>query len=262
VEIVRAIYDAFARRDRDALMRHLDPLIRVYGRPFHPDASVYEGREGFLRFSETDWEAFEEVVYEPQDFVPSGSYVVVQIKQSGRGKSSAVGIEQRIVNVWKLRRGKCVELRIYSTMEEALEAVGHQEPAMSREDAGVRALAEKAFGALNSGDLDGFLGVATEDVEFTSLVAEVEGTTFRGHDGVRTWWETVRGAFADVRWEVLEVRRYGDRGVADVRMTGTLGGVPVNLMMWLAARVREDRVSWWSFFRTEREALQALGLRE
>ena len=114
---------------------------------------------------------------------------------------------------------------------------------MSREDVELRALAEKAFAALNSGDLDGFLAVATEDVEFTSLVAEVEGTTFRGHDGVRTWWETVRGAFADVSWEVLEVRRYGDGGVADVRMTGTLGGVPVNLMMWLAARVRERRVS-------------------
>ena len=133
---------------------------------------------------------------------------------------------------------------------------------MSPEDVEIRALAEQAFGALNSGDLEGFLAVATEDVEFTSLVAEVEGTTFRGHDGVRTWWETVRGAFADVRWEVVGVRRYGDGAVGDIRMTGTLGGVPVNLMMWLAARVREGRVSWWSFFRTEREALQALALRE
>lgn len=231
-------------------MGHLDPSIRAYGRPFHPDASVYEGREGFLRFSETDWEAFEEVAYEPQDFVPSGPYVVVQIKQSGRGRSSALGIEERIVNVWKLRRGKCVELRIYSTMEEAFENLE------------LRALAEQAFEALNSGDLEGFLALATEDVEFTSLVAEVEGTTFRGHDGVRTWWETVRGAFADVHWEVLDVRRYGDGAVGDVRMTGMLGGVPVNLMMWLAARVRESRVSWWSFFRTEREALEALGVRD
>ena len=249
VEIVRAIYDAFARRDRDALVRHLDPSIRVYGRPLHPDASIYEGREGFLRFSETDWEAFEEVVYEPQEFVPSGPYVVVEIKQSGKGKTSALGIEERIVNVWKLRRGKCVELRIYSTVEEAFENLE------------VRALAEMAFEALNSGDLEGFLALATEDVEFTSLVAEVEGTTFRGHDGVRTWWETVRGAFADVHWEVLEVRRYGDGAIGDVRMTGMLGGVPVNLMMWLAARLREGRVSWWSFFRTEREALEALGVR-
>jgi ketosteroid isomerase-like protein len=127
VEVVRAIYGAFARRDGDALVRHLDPSIRVYGRPFHPDALDYEGREGFLRFSETDWEAFEEVVYEPQDFLANGPYVVVPIKQSGRGKSSALGIEQRIVNVWKLRRGKCVELRIFSTIEEAFETVGQQE---------------------------------------------------------------------------------------------------------------------------------------
>jgi hypothetical protein len=49
---------------------------------------------------------------------------------------------------------------------------------MSQENVEFRAMAEAAFGALNSGDLDGFLAVATEDVEFTSLVAEVEGTTF------------------------------------------------------------------------------------
>jgi ketosteroid isomerase-like protein len=120
-------------------------------------------------------------------------------------------------------------------------------------------MAEAAFGALNAGDLDGFLAVAAEDVEFTSLVAEVEGTTFHGHDGVRTWWTTVRGAFGDVHWDVLEVRDAGDRGVAHVHMTGTLGGVPVNLTMWLAARLRGDRVTWWSFFRTEREAVEAAG---
>jgi ketosteroid isomerase-like protein len=124
VEVVRAIYRAFARRDREALVADLDPSIQVFARPFHPDASVYEGREGFMRFSETDWEAFEDVVYQPRDFLVNGPYVVVPIKQSGRGRSSALGIEEGIVNVWKLRRGKCVELRIFSTIEDALEAVG------------------------------------------------------------------------------------------------------------------------------------------
>jgi ketosteroid isomerase-like protein len=132
--------------------------------------------------------------------------------------------------------------------------------AMSQENEDLRAMAEAAFGALNSGKLDGFLALATEDVEFTSLVAEVEGTTFRGHDGVRTWWATVRGAFDNVRWELLKVRGYGSRGVAHVRMAGTLrSGQPDDV---LEARLREDRVSWWCFFRTEREALKAVGVRE
>jgi ketosteroid isomerase-like protein len=124
VEVVRAMYTAFARRDRATLLTHVDPAMRVYDRSAHPEASVYEGHEGFLRFAESDWDAFEEVTYEPQDFSDKGAYVVVPIKQRGRGKRSALSIEESIVNVWKLRDGKCVELRVYSTIGEALEAVG------------------------------------------------------------------------------------------------------------------------------------------
>ena len=133
---------------------------------------------------------------------------------------------------------------------------------MSQENVELSSLAEAAFGALNAGDLDGFMALAAEDVEFTSMVAEVEGMTFRGHDGIRAWWETVVEAFGDVRWEILEVRGPGDRGIAHVRMDGTLGGIPLNLTMWLAARIRAGRVAWWSWFRTEQEAVEAAGLGE
>ena len=133
---------------------------------------------------------------------------------------------------------------------------------MSQENVELRALAEAGYGVLNSDDLDGFLAFIAEDVEFTSMVAEAEGTTFRGHDGVRAWWETVRGAFQEVRWEVLAVRGSDDRGVTHFRMAGRLGGVPVEQTMWQAAELREGKLRWWKFFRTEREALEAVGLRE
>jgi ketosteroid isomerase-like protein len=123
VEVVRAIYAAFARRDEDELVSHLDPAVTIHDRPHHPEASVYEGWEGFLRFARTDWEAFDEVSYEPQDFVERNPYVIVPITQSGTGKGSTLGIEESIINVWKLYDGKCVELRIYSTMDEALSAI-------------------------------------------------------------------------------------------------------------------------------------------
>jgi ketosteroid isomerase-like protein len=123
VEAVKAIYAAFARHDEDGLVAHVDPSVTIHDRPEHPEASVYEGREGFLRFARTDWIAFDEVSYEPQEFIERGPYVIVPITQRGRGRGSAVGIEESIVNVWKLRGGKCVELRIYSTIDEALGAI-------------------------------------------------------------------------------------------------------------------------------------------
>jgi ketosteroid isomerase-like protein len=133
---------------------------------------------------------------------------------------------------------------------------------MSQENTELRALAEVGYGTLNSGDLDGFLALVAEDVEFTSMVAEAEGTIFRGHDGVRAWWDTVRGAFGDVRWELLGIRGSDERAVTNIRMTGTLGGVPVAQTMWQAVMVRDRKLRWWGFFRSEAEALEAAGLRE
>jgi ketosteroid isomerase-like protein len=122
----------------------------------------------------------------------------------------------------------------------------------------VRAMAE----ALNSGDLDAFLERTAEDVEFTSLVAEADGRTFRGHAGVRAWWETVLGAFRDPHWEVLDTRGSGDRAVVKSRLTATLADSEVEQTMWMAARLRDGKLGWWAFFRTEHEALEALGLTE
>ena len=126
----------------------------------------------------------------------------------------------------------------------------------------VRALADAAIGALNADDLDAFKALMADDVQFTSMVAEAEGATFRGHEGISEWWETVRGAFQEIDWELLDIRGGDDRVVAHLRLTGTLSGVPVEQTMWQAVKRREGKMTWWAFFRTEREALDAAGLRE
>jgi ketosteroid isomerase-like protein len=131
---------------------------------------------------------------------------------------------------------------------------------MSESSAEQRALAEAVYGALNSGDLEAFLALIAEDAEFTSMVAEAEGTVFRGHAGVHAWWNTVRGAFEDVHWELLDVRGSGDRGVVHFRVSGTLGSVPVEQTMWQASLLRDGKVIWWAFFRTEREAFEAVNV--
>ena len=43
-------------------------------------------------------------------------------------------------------------------------------------------------------------------------------------------------------------------------MAGTLGGVPVEQTMWQAVKLRDRKAYWWANFRTEREALEAVGL--
>ena len=125
----------------------------------------------------------------------------------------------------------------------------------------LRALAEAVYEALNANDFDRFLAYMADDVEFSSLIAEAEGASFRGREGVRAWWETVVGSFEWLRWEVLEIiPASGGRGIIQIRITGTLGGVAVEQTMWQATIVRDGRVRWWAVVRTKREALEAVGL--
>jgi uncharacterized protein len=108
-------------------------------------------------------------------------------------------------------------------------------------------------------DLDGFLGIVHEDVEFVSLVAEAEGGTFHGHDGVRAWWESVGESLGTLRYEPREMRDLGDGGViTELVVSGKVGGVEVPQAMWHAVQVRDGKAVWWGSFRTEEEALQGL----
>jgi|SRR5215203_3060269 len=125
----------------------------------------------------------------------------------------------------------------------------------------IRAIAETAFRALNTGDLDSFLTVVADDVEFTSMILEVEGMTFRGRNGVRAWWQTVREAFEGMHWELLDLVESDGKAVAKLRAAADLGGGRVDQMVWQAATFRDGKLTWWAFFRSEEEALRALGLR-
>ena len=122
----------------------------------------------------------------------------------------------------------------------------------------LRTIAESAFRALNSGDLEGYLAVIADDVAFTSMIAEVEGVTFRGPEGVREWWKSVRGSFQDLTWELLELRECDEGALANLRAIGSVGGIEVDQTVWQAATFSDGKLTWWAFFRTEDEAREAL----
>jgi len=107
-------------------------------------------------------------------------------------------------------------------------------------------------------DLGAFLDHMDPDVEFTSLVLEVEGV-YRGHEGIRSWWDNVLAVFPDWQPEVVDAREVCDRVVLQVRAegSGTGSGIAVDRDIWQVAEVRDGRLVSWKFFRTEHEAVEA-----
>ncbi len=122
-------------------------------------------------------------------------------------------------------------------------------------------LMESVVAACSSNDYRAFVAVSHPEVEFQSLIAEAEGRIFKGHDGVREWFETVIGPL-DLKPGLGEVNSFGDRGITCLRNTGTVAGVEVVQTMWMAWRLRDGLLIWWQTFRTRADAFEAVGLSE
>ena len=131
---------------------------------------------------------------------------------------------------------------------------------MSRENVEVF---KRIVAAFNRRDLGAVLELMDADVEAVPLLGDVEGD-YRGHAGVRRWWESLHDVFPDFVVEVVEVRDLGEVSLATLRYRAHVAGsdTPVEAPLWMVARWRRGKCVWWGAFATEAEALEAVGLRE
>jgi len=123
------------------------------------------------------------------------------------------------------------------------------------------ALVRRAVDAFMARDLDGILAMADQEIVLRSLLTEAERPLYHGHDGVRDWFDNVFGVFPD--WQPRPRPASHDEGDAvviglDVTATGAGSGVPIDQTYWLGARVRDAKIVFFGFFRTESDALDAV----
>ena len=125
-------------------------------------------------------------------------------------------------------------------------------------------LVYRAYAAFNRRDLDAALALHDPDVEIEPLLGAALGTTYRGHDGLRKWWEELLSAFPDFSAEPLEVRDLGDLvlGALHVRGHGAGSDVQFDQTIWQVGEWRDGKLLWFRTYTSEREALEAVGLRE
>jgi ketosteroid isomerase-like protein len=125
-------------------------------------------------------------------------------------------------------------------------------------------LVHQTVDAFNRRDLDAFLNLVDRGVEFMPYVAVMEGA-YRGHNGMRRWWQDVLAVFPDWHVDLDEVRDLGDLTLAAMAVSGHGGesGTPVGQRLWQVAEWTSDgKLVRASHHSSHAEALEAAGLSE
>ena len=122
----------------------------------------------------------------------------------------------------------------------------------------------RALDAFNRRDIEAFLSLVDEDVEISSRLAPLAEGGYRGHDGVRLWFQNLWDAFPDVRSEPVEMRDLGEMTLFAVRFRGHGGqsGAPIDQTIWQLAEFREGKCILLHSYDAETDALEAAGLAE
>ena len=123
-------------------------------------------------------------------------------------------------------------------------------------------IVKAGFDAFNSGGIEGILPTIHPDFEATTppeLASEPD--TYRGHDGVRRWFDSFYEVMDDIRWDAHSFSESGDRVIVEftLRARGKTTGLDFGqdaVMVW---RVREGKAIGLELYTTLEEARAAAG---
>jgi ketosteroid isomerase-like protein len=121
--------------------------------------------------------------------------------------------------------------------------------------------ARAAYAAWSARDLDAFVKVFHDDVEVKPFLGRGLGaSTYRGHGGLRRWYEEANEAWDELRIEPHEFREIGDRLAVFLRAIGRGRGshVEVEAELVHVAEFRDGKVARLEGFGDREQALKAL----
>jgi ketosteroid isomerase-like protein len=117
VELVRAIYAAFAAGDVPGVVARMDPAM-VWNEAEHfpyADGNPYRGPEAILTgvFARlgSEWDNFAAM---PEEFLGAGETVVVLGRYRGTYKGTGRAADAQMAHVWRVADGKAVAFQQYT----------------------------------------------------------------------------------------------------------------------------------------------------
>ena len=121
---LKGAYAAFNRGDIDAAVKPFDSQIEWSEPVTFPGGGAYHGRDEVKRYLAQSRAPWAEGSSEPEQFIASGSRIVVFVHARFRPKGSSEWTDVRLADVYTIRDGKIVEMQAFANRQDALRWAG------------------------------------------------------------------------------------------------------------------------------------------
>jgi ketosteroid isomerase-like protein len=264
VEVVRRSYEIFNSGDIEGWLATLSPDVELDERYLAPDAAVYRGHVGVRGW----WNMISEAGsarFEVLRWLDGGDAVATEVMVHVRGAESGVDVTARLAHAVRVRDQKVVYIASFPTVEQAREAAGLSEHAMSQENVEIVAAVIRT---LDGRDLAAAAAFVDEDFEWQPALTaggDLERVVYRGAAGMAQYVEDLDALLADTRFHAESLEPAGpDRVFFHGRVTarGRQSGVRLDVPIWAVFRLRDAKLTHGAGYLNRAEALEAAGLPE
>jgi uncharacterized protein len=121
IELVRRGFEAWNAGDVETTLELLDPEVEIYTAEGIVNSGTYKGHDGFMRWAQQWFEAWEEFHNELEEVVAVGDrHAVARSHQTGRGRGSGVEVEMDVGWTSEVRDRRAVYLALHPSFEDAM----------------------------------------------------------------------------------------------------------------------------------------------
>jgi ketosteroid isomerase-like protein len=119
----------------------------------------------------------------------------------------------------------------------------------------------EGIAALNRGDVEDMLATLDPEVELVPLRGALDGSVYRGHDGMRRWLEDMKEDWKEFELSVEDVREVGPGRLLVEATMGLRGrsGVALDTSAAWLCDMRDGKAFRIRFFADSAAALEAAG---
>jgi ketosteroid isomerase-like protein len=123
-ELARTAYDAFSRKDYDAVLGMADPEVEYEFVGRFTEGNVFRGVEAIRDL----WKQLDEVFLEwesrPEELIDLGDQVLVLARERGVGRVSGLEFDQKLGHLISFRDGRITRFQVFGSWRRALRELG------------------------------------------------------------------------------------------------------------------------------------------